>query len=89
VTESHNLSEPRRGDINEQNVHKPPTHVVFSTKDREPLIVTEFKEELYAYLGGLTRELKGKAYGINGTTDHIHMLLVCRRWFRRQTLYGS
>jgi len=51
------------------------THIVFSTKDREPLIVPEVKAELFAYLGGLTRELKGKAYGINGTTDHVHMLI--------------
>ncbi|HVS80219.1 MAG TPA: hypothetical protein VHE60_00625 [Pyrinomonadaceae bacterium] len=43
------------------------THLVFSTKDREPLIVPELKPELYAYLGGLTRELKGKSYGINGS----------------------
>jgi len=39
------------------------------------MIVPELKTELYAYLGGLTRELKGKAYGINGTTDHVHLLL--------------
>ena len=51
------------------------THVVFSAKDREPLIAPEFASELYAYLGGLTRELKGKAYGINGTADHVHMLI--------------
>ena len=51
------------------------THLVFSIKDREPLIVPEIKPELYAYLGGLTRELKGKAYGINGTADHVHMLI--------------
>ena len=51
------------------------THIVFSTKDREPLIVPAVKAELFAYLGGLTRELKGKAYGINGTTDHVHMLI--------------
>ena len=51
------------------------THLVFSTKDREPLIVPEIKSELYAYLGGLTRELKGKSYGINGTSDHVHMLI--------------
>ena len=49
-------------------------HFIFSTKDREPLIVPELKSELHAYLGGLTRELKGKAYGINGTADHVHML---------------
>ena len=51
------------------------THIVFSTKDRDPLVVPELKQELYAYLGGLARELKGKAYGINGTIDHVHMLI--------------
>ena len=51
------------------------THVIFSTKDREPWIRSEIKVELHAYLGGLTRELKGKAYGINGTADHVHMLI--------------
>src|SRR2546421_13068854 len=51
------------------------SHVVFSTKDRAPLIVPDIKSELHAYLGGLTRELKGKAYGINGTSDHVHMLI--------------
>src|SRR5215471_9522339 len=51
------------------------THVVFSTKNREPMIRTEVRSELFAYLGGLTRELKGKAYCINGTSDHVHMLV--------------
>lgn len=51
------------------------TNLVFSTKDREPLIVPELKPELYAYLGGLARELKGKSYGINGTPNHVHMLV--------------
>jgi len=50
-------------------------HLTFSTKEREPLIVSDIKPELYSYLGGLTRELKGKAYGINGTADHVHMLV--------------
>jgi hypothetical protein len=36
------------------------THLIFSTKDREPLIVPDFKDELYAYLGGLTKGAKGK-----------------------------
>jgi len=51
------------------------THLIFSTKDREAVIVPEIKSELFAYLGGLTRELKGKAYGINGLTDHVHLLI--------------
>lgn len=51
------------------------THVIFSTKHREPMIRTETRPQLVSYLGGLTRELKGKAYGINGTNDHVHMLI--------------
>jgi putative transposase len=51
------------------------THIVFSTKDREPLIVSEVKPELLRYLGGLAGKLKGNAYGINGTEDHVHMLV--------------
>ena len=51
------------------------THVIFSTKDREPTISNEVRPELFAYLGGLTRKLRGKAYGINGTKDHVHMLI--------------
>ena len=35
----------------------------------------KLRPSYFAYLGGLTRELKGKAYGINGTTDHVHMLI--------------
>src|SRR5215203_53167 len=51
-------------------------HVVFSTKDRLPLITRELKPELFAYLGGLVKELKGKALAINGMTDHVHLLVT-------------
>jgi putative transposase len=51
------------------------THIIFSTKDRMPVIEEQLRPELYAYLGGLTRELKGKSYGINGTADHVHLLV--------------
>jgi len=51
------------------------THIIFSTKDRMPLINDELKPELHAYLGGMVRELKGKAYSINGTADHVHLLI--------------
>src|SRR5262249_31797262 len=49
--------------------------LVFSTKNREPSITVDLKPELHAYLGGLTRELKGKAYAVNGMPGHIHMLV--------------
>src|SRR3990167_6721051 len=51
------------------------THVIFSTKDRMPLIQPGLKSDLGAYLGGTVRQLQGKAVTINGATDHIHLLL--------------
>ena len=51
------------------------THVIFSTKDREPLIAQSFREDLHAYLGGIVRELGGTAAMVGGTADHVHMLI--------------
>lgn len=50
------------------------THIVFSTKERLPLVTDEIKPELFAYLGGLVKELKGKPIIINGMNDHVHIL---------------
>jgi putative transposase len=51
------------------------THIIFSTKDRMPFIDAELKPELHAYLGGMIREVNGKAYLINGTAGHVHLLV--------------
>ena len=51
------------------------THIIFSTKDRMPLIDSDVKPRLHAYIGGIVRELKGTALGVNGTTDHVHLLV--------------
>jgi REP element-mobilizing transposase RayT len=51
-------------------------HLVFSTKDRPPLITGEIRAELFAYLGGLVRESKGKTMAVNGMPDHVHLLVV-------------
>lgn len=50
-------------------------HIIFSTKDRSPCIDPEIRQELFAYLGGIVRQLKGRAVCINGTSDHVHILL--------------
>ena len=51
------------------------THVIFSTKDREPLIAQDFKPDLLAYVGGIVREFRGKVSAANSMPDHVHMLL--------------
>jgi len=52
------------------------THIVFSTKHRKPYLDSELKPQLEAYLGGIVGELEGKALIINGTGDHVHMLIA-------------
>ncbi|CAN5412998.1 IS200/IS605 family transposase [soil metagenome] len=51
------------------------THLIFSTKDRVPCIKVDLKPNLFAYLGGIVREIRGKAYAIDGTADHVHILV--------------
>jgi REP-associated tyrosine transposase len=53
-------------------------HLIFSTKDRQPLITLSLKPDLLAYLGGIVREMQGTALIVNGTEDHVHMLVRIR-----------
>src|SRR5258708_22286051 len=50
-------------------------HIVFSTKEREPMITPEIEARLNAYLGGLIRDREGIALEINGMADHVHLLV--------------
>lgn len=49
-------------------------HLVFSTKQRLPLIQPEFAEELYCYVGGIIRAEGGVQLEIGGMNDHVHIL---------------
>lgn len=50
-------------------------HCVFSTKERQPMIVAEFRDRLWAYMGGIANENRMKALSIGGVVDHAHILL--------------
>ena len=47
-------------------------HFVFSTKNRTPFIDDAMKEKLYAYIGGIVREIGGTLIEINAMPEHIH-----------------
>jgi len=51
------------------------THIIFSTKNRLPQIDGDLKERLHPYLGGILRKLDGKASIVNGTCDHVHLMV--------------
>ena len=53
-------------------------HFIFSTRGRRPLLKPNFRPDLFAYLGGIIREMGGTALMINGTADHVHMLVRAR-----------
>ena len=42
------------------------------------MIKPEFREDLFAYLGGIVREMRGTALIVNGEPDHVHMLIRVR-----------
>ncbi len=53
-------------------------HIVFSTKDREPLILPEIREDLHRYIGGIIKGEGGVTLEIGGMSDHIHMAIKLR-----------
>jgi len=50
-------------------------HIVFSTKDRQPLIKPDIEENLYQYISGIGRKIGCPIIMINGVEDHVHILL--------------
>jgi len=51
-------------------------HMIFSTKDRVPLLDAGLKSRRFPYMGGIVHELGGIALLVNGPSDHVHMLLL-------------
>ena len=51
------------------------THIVFSTKNREPLITTQIEPELFAYVGGILKNNESRLLNAGGTADHVHLLI--------------
>ena len=58
------------------------THIIFSTKNREPMIPAEYRAELSAYLGGVLKEFDSTPIKINAVADHVHVLCCLSRNYR-------
>lgn len=54
-------------------------HLVFSTRDRTPLISAEIEPELHAYMATIFNESECPALLINGANDHVHILFALTR----------
>ena len=50
-------------------------HLVFSTKDRRALIVSEWRERLHTDMGGILNSMGAFPQAIGGVADHVHLLV--------------
>jgi REP element-mobilizing transposase RayT len=55
------------------------THIVFSTKNREPFIDPDFALRPYGYVGGIITNTKSVMLAAGGVEDHIHLLVSLGR----------
>ena len=63
-----------------QSLAKILLHVVFSTKDRRPLLRDRaLREEMHRYLGGILSELDCLPIIVGGVEDHVHLLCTLSR----------
>ena len=54
-------------------------HLVFSTKNREHMLVKNIRDELHGYISGIVENLGGLLMKAGSVEDHIHLLLVLPR----------
>jgi len=51
-------------------------HLVFSTKNREPVLTDDVRDELHAYIGGIIGNHHGTLIRAGSVADHVHLLLT-------------
>ena len=54
-------------------------HIIFSTKNRQPMIADEVSQELYSYIVGIARAHQTQVHEIGGIEDHLHLLISLPR----------
>ena len=54
-------------------------HLIWSTKDRAPLILDPITPDLYSYIGGIARNEKCVSLATGGMPDHVHLLVSLSR----------
>lgn len=49
-------------------------HIVFSTKNRDPVLSVDGRLALFGYVWGIIKKRRSRLYRINCTLDHMHIL---------------
>ncbi len=56
-------------------------HLIFSTKDREPLLNEAVRLKLYPYVAGILRSRRSTLITAGGMPDHVHWLISLHQQF--------
>ena len=59
-----------------QSLAKNLIHLVFSTKNREPVLTEAVRGPLCLYASAVLQDLDSHVYAIDAWRDHVHILLV-------------
>jgi putative transposase len=62
-----------------QSLSRVHLHIIFSAKNRQPLISPEILPELHRYLGGVASQNECPAVTVGGVADHVHLLCELSR----------
>jgi REP element-mobilizing transposase RayT len=62
-----------------QSLAKVYIHVIFSTKNREPVLADGWRDELFHVLGGTANNVGCQSLIVGGVADHVHMLFQLGR----------
>jgi REP element-mobilizing transposase RayT len=54
------------------------THIVFSTKDRAPVLDAAVRPALHAYLATVARNADCECFRVGGVADHVHRRTTLR-----------
>src|SRR5829696_1851837 len=55
------------------------THIIFSTKDRAPVLDLDVSPALYAYLATVARNVDCECFRVGGVADHVHLAVRLSR----------
>lgn len=73
-----------------QSLSKLYTHIIFSTKYREPFLKDDnLRNQLYKYIGKIITEYDSHPIIINGTSNHIHILCILSKNISLSNLIGK
>jgi REP element-mobilizing transposase RayT len=72
-----------------QSLAKVYVHAIFSTKNREPVLADDWRDELFCVLGGAANNLGCQSLIVGGVADHVHMLFQLGRTITIADAFGK